>query len=153
MGKGLIGQLQQSALGLLSRREYSRYELRLRLERFDADDAQLEQVLDRLQQLGYQSDQRYAECLLRSRIIRGQGAMRIAQELRHKGVADELGRSVMGGCRQDWFELARLVRERRFGSQPPEDRRHEAKQLRFLLYRGFSQDQCRYAISVVPTRD
>ncbi|MEH6470278.1 MAG: regulatory protein RecX [Halopseudomonas sp.] len=143
----VIKQMRQSALLLLSRREYSRVELEQRLTKIDGAQPYLTQVLEQLRQQGLQSDLRYAQSLLRSRISRGQGPVRIAQELRHKGVDSALKDEVMVACDQDWFELARSVRERRFGLAAPEDRRAQAKQQRFLLYRGFTQDQLRYAMS------
>lgn len=154
--------LKQSALGLLSRREHSCHELQQRLQRTaaklqqgsDEDESEwgaivqsvIALVLDELRQQDYQSDQRFAESLLRSRIGRGQGEVRIAQELRYKGVADELCGRVLEACGQDWFELAFVVLQRRFGGRLPRDRREQAKQQRFLLYRGFTQEQCRYAL-------
>ncbi|WP_421866805.1 regulatory protein RecX [Motiliproteus sp.] len=142
----LMQQLRQSAYGLLSRREYSRLELRRKLAGADVDSTLLEQLLDQLQQQGLQSDQRFCESFIRSRIGRGQGEVRIVQELRQRGIDEELTRGQLEACEQDWFELARGVRQRRFGEQPPQDQKQWAKQLRFLLYRGFSQEQARYAI-------
>lgn len=145
--KELVAQLRQSALVMLSRREYSRAELEQRLGRQEGAAPLLEEVLERLREQGLQSDERFAESLLRSRISRGQGPLRITQELRNKGVDESIREEVLGGCEQDWFELARSVRERRFGLEPPEDAKMQAKQWRFLVYRGFSQDQTRYALS------
>ncbi len=166
MSSDLKKQLKQSALALLSRREYSFHELQQRLLRIgkkgqdpmaeDDGSALVEGAIDELlrefQRLDYQSDQRFAESLLRSRIGRGQGAIRIAQELRYKGVADDLRSQVLEACEQDWFELASEVLQRRFGSRPPVDRREQAKWQRFLLYRGFTQEQCRYAMDQVSER-
>lgn len=142
----LAQQLRQSAYGLLSRREYSRLELQRKLAGADVDSAVLEQLLDQLQQQGLQSDARFCESFIRSRIGRGQGEVRIVQELRQRGIDEELGRDQLEACEQDWFELARAVRQRRFGVEPPQDQKQRAKQLRFLLYRGFNQEQARYAI-------
>jgi regulatory protein len=168
MESDLLKHLKQSALGLLSRREYSRHELEQRLARaalkwsaaagesdaLEGDFGEvIARVLDRLQQQDYQSDRRFAESLLRSRIGRGQGRVRIAQELRHKGVADLLRESVLEGCQQDWFELARSVHQRRFGGRSLADRREQAKQQRFLLYRGFTHGQCRYALEAAAELD
>lgn len=145
----LIAQLRQSALVMLSRREYSRTELEQRLGRHEGAAPLLAELLERLREQGLQSDERFAESLLRSRISQGKGPLRIAQEWRHKGVAEAIQEALLSGCEQDWFALARSVRERRFGLDIPEDPRMQAKQWRFLVYRGFSQDQTRYALSAV----
>ncbi|RDE23020.1 regulatory protein RecX [Motiliproteus coralliicola] len=142
----MIQQLRQRAYGLLSRREYSRLELRRKLAGDDVEAALLEQLLDQFQQQGLQSDQRFCESFIRSRIGRGQGEIRIIQELRQRGIEEELSRDQLEACEQDWFELARSVRQRRFGVALPQDQKQRAKQLRFLLYRGFSQEQARFAM-------
>ncbi|MEH6651575.1 MAG: regulatory protein RecX [Motiliproteus sp.] len=171
----LRGRLRHAAFGLLSRREYSRYELEQKLGQVAAkwqlsvaksassyqDDEEsgaevgvefqlmvIAALLDDFQQRDYQSDQRFAESLLRSRIARGQGVSRITQELRHKGVSDELRTEVLEAAQVDWFELASELWQRRFGPQPPADYAQRAKQQRFLLYRGFTYDQCIYAFEV-----
>ena len=46
----------------------------------------------------------------------------------------------------DWPELARAVREKRFGAGAPADFRERARQARFLQYRGFTADQVRQAL-------
>ena len=139
-------QLRQSALGLLCRREYSRHELHQRLQRQAVSSEQVETVLAQLEQQGLQSDQRFAESFVRSRIARGQGAVRIGQELRQKGVDEQVRAQVLEACEQDWFELAADVRQRRFGDALTDEPRLRAKQLRFLLYRGFTQEQAYYAL-------
>lgn len=170
----LRSRLRNAAFRLLSRREYSRYELEQKLGQvaakwrvsvdkpksgYQSGDALAEEsevdgecqavviaaLLDQFQERDYQSDLRFAESLLRSRVARGQGSDRISQELRHKGVAEELRAEVLEAAQIDWFELANNLRSRRFGSQPPVDYAQRAKQQRFLLYRGFTYEQCNYA--------
>ncbi|MCP1316121.1 regulatory protein RecX, partial [Halomonas sp. 707D7] len=78
------------AIQLLARREYSRAELfdRLVKKSFEADDIQT--CLDALEEQGLQSDARFAESFVRTRILRGQGVIRIKQELRLRGVNGEV---------------------------------------------------------------
>jgi regulatory protein len=142
----LSHQLRQQALVMLSRREYSRAELAQRLGRHEGAGPLLATLLDRLQEQGLQSDLRFAENLLRSRISRGQGPVRIVQEMRLKGVDEQIQEALLDACEQDWFELARTVRARRFGLALPCNMRAQAKQWRFLTYRGFTQEQLRYAM-------
>ncbi|MFT6914290.1 MAG: regulatory protein [Motiliproteus sp.] len=145
-GAELIHELRQRALVMLSRREYSRAELVQRLKRIEGAAPLLPALLDLLQEQGLQSDLRYAEMLLRTRISRGQGPQRIVQEWRLKGVDKQLQEALLDGCEQDWFELARTVRVQRFGLALPCNLRAQAKQWRFLTYRGFTQEQLRYAM-------
>ncbi|WP_409523464.1 regulatory protein RecX [Nitrincola sp. MINF-07-Sa-05] len=139
-------ELRVSAIGLLARREYSRAELQQRLQR-KASAEQVESVLDRLQNDGYQSDKRFAEVFIRNRISQGQGEIKIRYELRQKGVSDELVSAALQEADPDWFALALSVRERRFPMDSSTDIKTQAKQLRHLVGRGFSYDQARYALS------
>ncbi|MDP6994508.1 MAG: regulatory protein RecX, partial [Woeseiaceae bacterium] len=47
---------------------------------------------------------------------------------------------------QDWFELAREVRVRKFGADLPADFPEKARQMRFLQYRGFDAEQVQLAV-------
>ncbi len=139
-------QLKNSALALLARREHSRRELTDKLSRRAGDGEQLQALLDQLQAQGLQSDERFAESFLRSRIARGQGPLRIQQQLRQKGIDSELLSAALEAEAADWYQLAVQLREKRFGLGLVTDRKAYAKQVRFLLYRGFSQDQVQHAM-------
>lgn len=74
------------------------------------------------------------------------------QELQLQRVDSELVSLSFEACEIDWFELARQVRERRFGlDDPGDDQKLRAKQQRFLYSRGFSSDQIHYAMQ--PSED
>src|SRR5882757_6787172 len=45
----------------------------------------------------------------------------------------------------DWRELARAIRVRKFGAEPPAEWTEKTRQARFLQYRGFSSDHIRAA--------
>jgi regulatory protein len=82
---------------------------------------------------------------IRSRISRGQGPVRIAQELRSRGIADTAVREALAGGEHDWAALAREVLARQFKG-PPADLKGRARQIRFLEYRGFTAAQIRAAL-------
>jgi regulatory protein len=131
----------EQAVSYLARREHSALELRRKLEKAGFDPADIEHVLSQLQQADLQSDERFSESYVRSRINRGYGKTRIRMELQERGVADELITDSLQQAEVDWFALAAEVRSKRFGEQDPEDFKSRAKQLRFLQYRGFSHDE------------
>ncbi|WP_242524047.1 regulatory protein RecX [Microbulbifer salipaludis] len=142
------------ALELLSRREHSCHELRQKLaKKHPLDD--FDAVLLRLQELNYQSDQRFAEVFCRSRVQRGQGPIRIRQELQLRGIHSALAQAVMEQLQEgvDWFELAleQLQRKFRRPISPSLDRQQQAKERarrqRYLAYRGFPSDAIQYAIA------
>jgi regulatory protein len=145
----------QRALGLLVRREHSAGELKRKLRDKGVEADELDVALETLQRQGFQDDRRYAEALVRSRALAGQGPVRIRAELRMNGVpaADADAAFVAaeaGGV--DWFEVARRV-AMRFppalrGARGPEGLKVRHRAVSFLLRRGFSQEQARAALAV-----
>lgn len=138
--------LRGKALALLTRREHSRAELQGKLVAVGGEAAQVTSLLDELVELRLQSDERFVEAFVRSRVQRGNGPLNIGNELRQRGVASELVSALVQEGEQDWYELARQARERRFGQELPAERREQARQLRFLQYRGFSAAQAMKAL-------
>lgn len=138
------------AIGLLARREYSRAELAQRLRKKAFDEAAINECLDTLIEQGLQSDARFAAVFVRSRILRGQGTIRIKGELRQRGIDQETLSAAFEAVEEsenvDWFELARETLARRFES-PGETPKERARRERFLANRGFDFEQIRYALS------
>ena len=137
---------EAAAVRLLARREHSRAELARKLARRGVPGELVEATLDALGARRLQSDSRYAETLVNSRIGRGQGPVRIRRELAEQGVSSAEIEAALAAADADWFELARDVRRRRFGSDVPAEWKERARQARFLEYRGFSGDQIRHAL-------
>jgi regulatory protein len=54
---------------------------------------------------------------------------------------------VLGETGQDWQQLAREIRLKKFGAERPVDFKEKARQMRFLQYRGFESDQIQAAVS------
>ncbi|MEH6625128.1 MAG: regulatory protein RecX [Motiliproteus sp.] len=140
--------LLSRAYGLLARREHSRRELQDKLRRYTDAEQELQLLLDSLTQQGLQSDQRFAVSFVRSRVNRGHGLIRIRQDLKKRGLSTELVSQVLIEAEADWYQLALQVRIKRFGAAAVNDRKEYARQVRFLLYRGFNQDQIHYAMTV-----
>jgi regulatory protein len=139
-------ELRVAAIGLLSRREYSRHELYQKLSPRTSSESFLEQLLNKLEDAGYQSDQRFAEAFLRSRINRGLGSMRIERELKEKGIDRDLIEQVMASD-IDWFELAYECGLKKSRSLNLVEYKDKQKLFRSLAYRGFSMDQLHYAVN------
>lgn len=135
---------------LLARREYSQQELRRRLASRVSDARLLENALERLLELGYQSDQRCALMLARQRLGQGYGERRIRHDLHERGIDQALIEQTLGELEVDWFERARAQAVRRFGESPPVDERERARRMRHLLGRGFGYDEVKYALETPP---
>lgn len=95
---------------------------------------------------GLQSDERYADAYVRQRSARGFGPRRIRQELRQRGVADAQVERSLASCELDWEACARSVRSKKF-ARLPDDIRERSRQVRFLEYRGFFDEQVRAAFT------
>ena len=96
-----------------------------------------------LQEQGLQSDIRYTEAYVHSRVNKGYGPLRIMEELRRRGIPRELAQEHL--CREalDWRRLVEAARRKKFGADEVTDQREQSRQSRFLQYRGFSGEQIR----------
>jgi len=134
-------QLWARALSWQTRREHSRAELAEKLARLGAEADQVEAVLARLGELGLQSDDRFADLLVRGQLRRGRGQRLIRQTLQQRGIAPDHPALLAQGAAVDWVEQARALLVRRFGEDLSREPRERARYVRFLQYRGFSLAQ------------
>ncbi|MFJ4288410.1 recombination regulator RecX [Cupriavidus sp. NPDC089707] len=129
--------LKARAVGYLSRREHSRAELTRKLAPHAESPEQLEQLLDALERENWLSNQRFADSLVHRRGAR-YGAARVMQEAKtHKLGSEQLG-ELQERLRATETERAREVWRKRFGV-PPDTPEARAKQIRFMVARGFSR--------------
>jgi regulatory protein len=129
--------VQATAVRMLARREYSRAELVQRLVQRGAARAEVDRVLAELERLGYLSDARFASTVVHQKA--GRYARRaIAHELKEKGVAPPAAREALAALDgADELAQAKALWQRRFGALP-RDEREKARQVRFLLARGYT---------------
>lgn len=126
----------------MARREHSRVELVRKLSvDFAAAGVPIAPVLDQLAVEGLQSDARFAEAFVASRVRRGQGPQRIRRELIERGIAVELIQHTLTAAEVDWCALALTVSAQKFGRKSAEDWPERARRARFLQYRGFGADE------------
>ncbi|MFW6346385.1 MAG: regulatory protein RecX [Halomonas sp.] len=137
---------RDDAIRLLARREYARAELAERLAAKGHATAEVDACLDALAEAGLQSDARFAESFLRSRIARGQGPIKIRLELERRGIERALVARAFAEQEADWFALAAETLARRF-SGPGDSPRERARRERFLAGRGFDFEQVRHALA------
>jgi len=132
-------------MDFLARREYGQTELIRKLadKGFDRDVA--EQAVAQLTADGLQSDQRFADSFVQSRINQGKGPVRIRLDLTQRGIADSTVEIALEEADPDWYALAREQRVKKFGEASPSDFKEKARQMRFLQYRGFEQDHIQSA--------
>ena len=144
MDKSGPARCRVTAMNLLARREHSRKELHQKLTSRHFEDAVIEETLLALAQERLQSDERFVEVFVKSKVEKGLGPLRIRQALSEHNIPDELISDYL--VDQQWVSLAVGVRQKRFGFQIPSDYNARAKQMRFLQYRGFSHEQINSAM-------
>lgn len=138
-------ELRERALSLLARREHSRAEITRKLGQagFASDD--IAPLLDEFEQKNWLSDQRFAESYVADHRARA-GSVKLAYDLRQRGVRDDVIEAVLDDNRDSELERAREVWQKKFGA-PPADAGEKARQMRFLQSRGFTSDVIRRAIA------
>lgn len=134
----------QRALALLVRREHSRKELARKLVERGIEIEAAAEAVDRLAGEGWQSDARFAEMVVRTRVAHGQGPVRIRAELGSHGLDGETISAALEPFEGDWRRSALELARRRFGlglgSAGGAERRKAAD---FLYRRGFDGDTVR----------
>ena len=140
-GRAAPRSLMARAIGLLARREHSRVELARKLQRHLGPDetlADIERVLDRLQQQDLLSDRRFAASLVRQRSSR-YGDLRLTRDLRERGVPDADAEAALQGVQGTEARRAHETWARRFDTLPT-SREERGRQGRYLQARGFTMD-------------
>lgn len=138
------GAIRRSALVQLSRRDFASPELVEKLMGQGYDDAAVRAVVEDLAAERLIDDQRYAANYVSWHANRGQGPVRIRQDLVAAGLPGELVAQALEAG-PDFSALCRQTRARRFGAELPQEWKERARQARFLQYRGFSADHIRSA--------
>lgn len=142
-----VKRAETAALKLLARREHARLELYQKLVAKGLQSPSINQALDQLQTNGYQSDERFTEMFIRSRIQSGDGPFKIKIALRGKGICDSLALAVFDKLKIDWIERVERLKRKRFGELPATDLNETAKQVRYLKNKGFYQDHINAVIN------
>jgi regulatory protein len=140
-------EARRKAMDLLARREHAREELERKLAAAGFAAELAADAVEKLAQEGLQSDRRFVESFVQSRIRQGKGPLRIHADLGQRGVAAGLVDEVLAQVGEDWYALAREARVKKFGPSRPAEFRDKARQMRFLQYRGFEPDQIQAAVS------
>lgn len=140
-----VATVRDKAIQLLARREHTRLELQRKLRKRELPTDLIEQVLAALLEEDLLSEKRYAEMLVRSRVNKGCGPLRIFAEAQESGADEGLIQLALEEESPDWAALAKLAREKRFGRLPktPAER---VKQSRFLAGRGFTAETVRQVV-------
>jgi len=136
--------LKIRALDYLARREHSRLELEKKLTPYAPTLEELSFVLDSLEQCGLLSAGRMVEQVVHVRRSKF-GSRRIVHELQQKGIDEDLIAAALPHLKETELETARTVWRKKFGAMPI-NAKERAKQIRFLMGRGFTPEIIRQAL-------
>jgi regulatory protein len=126
-------QLFEAACYFLSKREYGAKELRDKLSRKfrEINREQINELLERLQDLNYQSDKRYADMFIRARYNRNYGENHIRQEALYKGLDRDLVENAFQELALDFSSTCAYLANKHSKLDPP-------KLIRKLVAKGFA---------------
>ena len=150
MTEELVLALRKSAMNLLGRREQSAFELRQKLlQRFDeASDDQVAQVISRLTDQGLQSDERFADMFVRSRVNKGKGPNLIRRDLEQQSLTSAITEEALAKNQPDWLQSALAELQKKYDSDDMSDFAMRAKAMNFLYRRGFDSDVASKAVDI-----
>jgi regulatory protein len=143
--------LKARALKYLSAREHSRLELGRKLARHAHEGEDVEALLDWLEAAKFLSESRFSESLIHRRAGRF-GNSRILFELQSHGIDAEALADIKVDLAQDEASRAAEVWRKKFDHLPV-DAAERAKQMRFLLQRGFSLQSIQRAMRTLADPD
>jgi len=138
---GFQPSLKGRALRLLSQREHSRAELERKLAPHEEVPGELAKALDELQARDFINDGRAVDSIVHRRSGK-LGAARVKQELAAKGLSGEAVAQALADLRETESSRAQEVWRKKFG-QAPQDPQERARQMRFLITRGFPAEVVR----------
>lgn len=141
---GFQPSLKGRALRLLSQREHSRAELQRKLAPHEEVPGELAKALDELQARDFINEGRVIESVVHRRSGK-LGAARVKQELAAKGLSGEAVAVALEGLRETEFNRALAVWRKKF-DRPATEPGERAKQVRFLMTRGFNPEVVRQIV-------
>jgi regulatory protein len=128
-------------LRLLAHRDHTQHTLSQKLKSKGYALSEIEPLIKELSLANLINDQRYAEQFIHFRREKGYGPLRITLDLQNKGLDAAMIAQHLQINDNAWLNAVRKVWHKRFKGQSPVTIKEQAKQLRFLQYRGFTQEQ------------
>ena len=134
---------RQKALEMLSRRPYSRRELKDKLLRSGVDEQRAEECVAWIAERGFLDDGEYAGAVARHYTAKGYGAGRVKSELRRRGIGRELMDETLSELPENTEKLDAFIARR---LSDPSDRDSVRKVSAALFRRGYSWEEIRAAL-------
>lgn len=127
--------LKEKAMELLTRKPQSRRELERKLEEWEATESESLQICDRLEELGFLNDERYAGQVVRHYSTKGYGVRKLRDELYRRGVPRELWDQALEEAQDSGDAVDAFLEKKLKGSRDPKELKKASDA---LARRGYS---------------
>lgn len=127
--------LKEKALSLLTRKPQSRKELEHKLEEWEATQEESAEICDRLEELGFLDDVRYARQIVQHYCAKGYGAHKLRDELYRRGVPRELWDGALEQAEDPSDGIDAFLEKKLKGSHDPKELKKASDA---LARRGYS---------------
>ena len=127
------------AVGLLTRREHSEYEMRNKLKLRDFSEDEIDLTIDRLLEGNWLNEERFVEALVYSRKNKAYGPLRAINDLQSRGISDKslIARYVEANS-SEWFHIIEQYYAKHYAGIAICDIKEKSKRIRHLQARGFN---------------
>ncbi|MDR3112532.1 MAG: recombination regulator RecX [Elusimicrobiota bacterium] len=127
------------SLSLLARNSYSEKMLYEKLLRKGYDEQEIKKAIERMQNLNYINDERYAQRFVNYLVSKKKGFIAIKFELQKRGLSKDIIEKALKETEinKEQFELITEIMEKKFKDIDVEDKRQVQRAVAFFLRKGF----------------
>lgn len=131
-------RLYSYGIWLLGRRDYTTFEMAQKMKNYQPDEKIIQEVIDKIVDLGYINDERRATNIVNS-YIKKESSYKIKRRLAEKGVSKEMIEEVIEECVDEdtEIEMAKKMLVKKFKVFNPDNRQKYAS---YLAGRGYGWD-------------
>ena len=146
MPKNLNSDITKLITKYLSIREHSKLELQNKLSQKGHDLSDIRDCIDEFSSKNIQSDIRFTEEFIRSRLKKNKGPQLILSELITRGISDNMiHKKISEISYQEWCKAAFLALNKKLNGSSVSIE-HKDKIYSFLISRGFDHKMIKYAM-------
>ena len=146
MPKNLNSDITKLITKYLSIREHSKLELQNKLSQKGHDLSDIRDCIDEFSSKNIQSDIRFTEEFIRSRLKKNKGPQLILSELITRGISDNIiHKKISEISYQEWCKAAFLALNKKLNGSSVSIE-HKDKIYSFLISRGFDHKMIKYAM-------
>ncbi len=132
--------INEVAIAALSRREHSVLEMRRKLKRKHFEEDEIDCCIEKLITNNLLSEERFTESYINMRRRRGFGPLRIAQELRERGINDAFFADFLDKNNPQWHDIMLQQYRKKYADEQAHEYAEKAKRAKYLQSRGFPVD-------------